>query len=418
MKAASCPARYLHFLLCNGQSKSTAPAAAQTAIYESVVDIPLSNWYGLIPPSLSYLRYDYLAALEAAFGEEMEFRYVLFSENEQVIGFAYFQIFRVGGDQLEEFTETKGPQSFFQKLGYNLAKFIEGQILRPHHRLLLSGNAFLSGAYGYYFHPNIAAQDAHHRLMQAIDSLCRSEAHVFGTLVKDLPVASDHHQPFLNNRFHGFEVEPNMNLALDPSWHTMDDYLNAMHSKYRQRARSAYKKSKPLNRVELSLTEILAHEERLYELYCEVLKPDRFNLKTISKTYFSALKRQLGDRFYVRGYFLNGEIVAFSSMIDCGEMHEAHFIGYETARNHEYKLYQRMLYDFVEAAIKGKAESLALGRTAMAIKSTVGATAEPLSLYLRMKSPFLNRLIRPLLNQVTVEDWVPRNPFKVEKELV
>ncbi|HRW74457.1 MAG TPA: GNAT family N-acetyltransferase, partial [Saprospiraceae bacterium] len=69
----------------------------------------------------------------------------------------------------------------------------------------------------------------------------------------------------------------------------------------------------------------------------------------------------------------------------------------------------------VELAIQHRSTSLIFARTAEEIKSSVGAKAVNLTCYIRHRSSFTNRFIRPLLDYLNpVDDWVPRHPFKQE----
>jgi hypothetical protein len=74
-----------------------------------------------------------------------------------------------------------------------------------------------------------------------------------------------------------------------------------------------------------------------------------------------------------------------------------------------------MLYDLVRAGIDANCQHLVLARTALEIKSSVGAVAHDLHCYLRHHNAVANHFTEPLLDYLNpVEKWEPRHPFKAE----
>ena len=72
-----------------------------------------------------------------------------------------------------------------------------------------------------------------------------------------------------------------------------------------------------------------------------------------------------------------------------------------------------MLYDLLEEAVNTNAKKLDLSRTAMAIKSSVGAIPHKLYLYLKVRNNFLNLFTSKGLKYLIPEiEWEQRNPFK------
>ncbi|MBK7853745.1 MAG: hypothetical protein IPJ79_01465 [Bacteroidetes bacterium] len=61
-----------------------------------------------------------------------------------------------------------------------------------------------------------------------------------------------------------------------------------------------------------------------------------------------------------------------------------------------------------------KSSRLFFGRTALEIKTTVGAKPYPLYTYFRLNNSLLNSMIKPLISRSKTEEWTPRDPFKKE----
>ena len=53
---------------------------------------------------------------------------------------------------------------------------------------------------------------------------------------------------FVDQGFHEFRFLPNMVMGMNPSWTSFEDYLADLQSKYRVRAKRAFKKAKKSRR--------------------------------------------------------------------------------------------------------------------------------------------------------------------------
>jgi hypothetical protein len=125
------------------------------------------------------------------------------------------------------------------------------------------------------------------------------------------------------------------------------------------------------------------------------------------------MKAELGDRFQLYGYEKDGQLIGFFTTIDNGTELEAHFVGYHPTLNAEHQTYLNMLFDMVRLTISGGYKRLILSRTAHEIKSSIGATAEEMSLFFRHDNPILNTFFPKILHFLAPrEKWQPRQPFK------
>jgi hypothetical protein len=243
--------------------------------------------------------------------------------------------------------------------------------------------------------------------MEAIASQWPLRIHA--VMLKDL-LLNDHPQA------HGYAplpVQPNMVLQLDESWQHFEDYLEAMSSKYRVRARRARKKGLDLERREMPLEEIESRRQEMFDYYQSIARQSDFNTIVLPPDYFVEWKKRFTSRFRVWGYFEGEEFVGFSTAIYNDHELEAHYLGFDQSYNGSHQLYLNMLYDLVEEAIIGKNDQLIFSRTALEIKSSVGATPEVLHCWVRARIviarpllPIVARFIAPL------PDWVQRHPFK------
>jgi hypothetical protein len=163
----------------------------------------------------------------------------------------------------------------------------------------------------------------------------------------------------------------------------------------------------------LDLNEILQCEEKIYDLYFHVAKNAPFNTFLLSKNHFSSLKRHLNTDFLFYGYFLNGALIGFNTLIKNGDAMDTYFLGYDETIQREKMLYLNMLYDMIAYSIKKKYKKIIFGRTALEIKSSVGAAPENMFGYVKHNNPLIHWQMPLIFNALQPKtDWTKRNPFK------
>lgn len=339
----------------------------------------------------------------------MAFRYLVFFQGDRAIGGAPCQILEV------DFRRSYRPQ--IPPRG--LQKLLTQWISSFQYRVLVCGNSAITGSHGYWFIELEESQQVQvlEEGMQVLqDQLNQEGLRITGTFIKDYdPREYSILTDYLTKRgYQGIEFQPAMDLPLDPSWTSIDDYLEALSSKYRVRFRRARKKAKGLQRLMLNLEDIEREEERIFALYKEVADAAELNVIFLPKNYFSNLKRHLGDRFRLKGYYLDHELVGFCSAIISEEGVEAHYLGFTEEVNHRTQLYLNILFSLVEMGIAAKAPVLHFARTAMEIKSSVGAQPIDLRAYFKFRNPVWRWLFKQAYSTLQPEapTWKQRHPFK------
>ncbi|OWY22473.1 GNAT family N-acetyltransferase [Sphingobacteriales bacterium UPWRP_1] len=402
---------------------ATVTATIIHTVYSSVSDIDAEEWDSVFGKSENLpLQHAYLLALEQSNEGKIDFRYVLFRRNSRAVGVACFQLFEVSGSEAlktsaieqQQAEPAKGVREsamqWVKKISFN-------RINRLNLRMLICGNALMTGEYGFYFTPQIPDADAVELVRQVIDQTERQEA-AAGKKI-DLVLVKDFKQQrnlvaetLLKRGYRKISFQPNMVMHLQPEWLTFEHYLSDMSSKYRVRAKRVLKKGAEMERKDFDATAIEQQLPAIYSFYTEVADSMDFNLLSASPRYFAELKKQLGHRFRLIAYCLNGQMVGFITAI-AGKQHmEVHFTGYNHPLNRDYAIYSNILYDMVKLGIEHRVQTISFGRTALEIKSTVGATGEDMPAFIKHRSRLVNRLLIPLINQFNQEAWIPRHPFK------
>jgi hypothetical protein len=387
------------------------------AVYESVSMINKEHWNSIVGYGSEFLKIPFLTVLEKESPDNMRFHYAIIYDKSSPVAISYFQVIDFSSESFGSMLEQENKEfSCFitDYLKKHLTNHIKRNADKINMRLLICGNAYVSGEHGFTCLPEISKTDAIDALADVIYRIGRAEklrGKIAAVLVKDFYSSSIEHAAELEEyKYHDFLVEPNM--IVDIQWRTFDEYLNAMSKKYRNRAKGIVKKGIGIERREYTEDDILANAQKIQVLFNNVHLKAKFRMASLTSAYFAELKRTLGEKFTFIGYYHNDELIGFRSTFILKDAIEAHFIGLNYELNKELDLYQNILYDYIIEAIENNKKQLFLGRTASEIKSTVGAEAYELTCYIRHRNPLSNRIIKPFVDYLKPTEWVPRNPFK------
>ncbi len=284
-------------------------------------------------------------------------------------------------------------------------------------KILISGNTFISGEHGVFIKNNQDKKIIIKELAKAIlhfmnsDKNLKKEIDAF--LLKDFINESLFITDELKDyNYHPFSVEPNMKFDLNENWQTFDDYLAAMKTKFRVKAKKALSLSTDI-KIENVTSENIANQlPEMTSLYKKVSSNADFNLGDFNLETYRDFKEKLGENYILKTYWLNNKIVGFVSGVINQNSLDAHFVGIDYQLNREYAIYQRMLYDYVEIAISKKLKIINFGRTASEIKSSVGAQAQDLTMYVRHKKSITNRILKLFLQRIQPTPFQEKSPFK------
>jgi Acetyltransferase (GNAT) domain len=350
-------------------------------------------------------RVDYLKALENAPSSNLSPRYLLVSREGKVVGGLVLQVVLLDtAKQIRELRELQGGN-----LWQRLRRWAAGCGC---FRMLVWGNTLLTGEHSEWWNlPENEIPAARHEVLRYLPRLAKTEgASVF--------LAKDHYakDEALNHAgYHPIDFQPAMYFQLDPSWKNMQDYLDAMTSKYRVRARKAFQKAEGLVFRELDLRQIGLFQDDIYRLYMQIINAADFNLSAVAPSYFYQMKSQLGEDFQLCACFKQDQLLGFFTTFKNGDELEANFIGFEKEANREHQLYLNMLYRMVEKGIQERVKMIDFARTAMEIKSSVGAVAQQAYIYMRHRNKWLNQVLPMAVRFVEPKvEWVARNPFREE----
>ncbi len=377
------------------------------AFYDKVEDLFSDIPLGWSAPDL-FLQQPYLTALEENPPLGMKFLFILFRKNTRVVGLAACQILHFKGGKSLHFPQKTS--CFVTALGNYLKKSVANKV---EFDTLICGSLLLTGEHGFWVEN--MEREAAHALMEAALTQAQNHLNEQGTKVT-ATVVKDYYTPsesLVSNGFVEYVIQPNMLMKLSQNWKKQEDYLSDLQSKYRIRAKRAFKRLEPIEKRVLSATNLAQEAARIYELYQNIASEAGFNTIQLHPNYLVELKKYLPEAYQVVGYYLDNQLIAFYSTIKNGDELEAHFLGYDKTLNPEKQIYLNMLFDIIATGIEQQASSIVFARTASEIKSSVGAVAHEMFCYLRHHKPLTNRLLGTIFDYLNPEEeWLPRHPFK------
>ena len=389
-------------------------------IYHSIHDVS-EDWNIAAPAKNIFLQKTYLQVLEDSPPNDVHFIYMLFYKKSKPIGVSIAQIGNFSADKSinENENEEKGKRCPFSIITDFIKSFVAKKV---DIKAMVVGNALLTGEHhNIYFQDGEVTDEEECNILNGALKLVEKELdkksiHISLFYLKEYherqrPVAQK--MLIQKHKFHEFTAQPNMILNFREGWESFDDYLAAMSSKYRVRVKRAFKKGAAIERKDFTVDDIRKNLPKIFELYEWIADASVFNLVKLNPDYFVGLKEKLGDDFKMTGYYIDGEFVAFFTTIKNHHELEAHFLGYNESFNRPHQMYLNILYDIIKIAFDQKCSEVVFARTALEIKSSVGAEPHQMYWYLRHRNSFSNRFLSQIVDYLNPKDeWTQRKPFK------
>lgn len=370
-------------------------------IFNSIKELP-EEWNSIIAQHNIMLSEEYFRVLEESKPINMKYSFVGFFSDEDLIGGAVFQYLN--------FIEHKS----FQKgeVLCSIRNFLAKQLSKD---VMILGNNMLTGQNGFYFNTlKISTEKA----ITILNEASKGVANVLGKT--SLVIYKDYQKSFLKNfdeeefkSFYRFSVQPNMILNIKPEWKSFEDYSNDLSKKYQARLKSAKKKIDGIQKIELDIKSIKKYQNEMNILYQNVAENAPFNTFFLKENHFESMKQNLQKNFKVFGYFFNEKLIGFYTLILNNNDIDTYFLGYDKEIQKEKQIYLNMLFDMTEFGISNQFKRIVFGRTALEIKSTIGA--EPVEIFGLIKhnnkaiNPFMEKIFTSLNPKV---EWIQRKPFK------
>ena len=374
-------------------------------IYNSTAQLPIT-WNDLAVSTI-FLSKKYLEVLEKSSPENMICHFIGIFENDTLVGIALSQFLDL--NKLESFGErdkcikTAIRNFVFRNFGSHV---------------LVIGNNMLTGQNSYALSDSINKKKALQALNAATADLKKTfkakgkKIHI--TTYKDFNKQEINHFaiPEFKNDYQ-FSTQPNMIFTINVNWKSEQDYIDSLSKKYRDQYKRARKKADIIEKRKLHLEDIIALEDTIYDLYIHVAKNAPFNTFFLPKNHFRIFKEIFKDKFLFYGYFINEKLVGFNTLIKNGDVMDTYFLGYNESIQREKMLYLNMLYDMIAYSINKGFKEIVFARTALEIKSSVGAKPVKMYGFIAHSNRIINSYMPKIFKYLEPETiWQERNPFK------
>ncbi len=374
-------------------------------LYSSADKLP-KNWDELAINNV-FLSQKYLEILDISKPENMECFYIGLYDKEELIGISIAQYLNL--NELPTFKTKDG--CLKSSIKRFLFKNFSSQVL-------FIGNNMLTGQNAYFFNPSVDKKEALKSLKLAsneIKSILKSQhkkTHIITFKDFDKENLPDFETPIFKKNYR-FSTQPNMIFDVAEHWKCEQDYIDALSKKYRDQYKRARKKLDGIEKRKMNLDDILEYEDKIYELYLHVAQNAPFNTFYLTKNHFSVFKEKLNHDFLFYGYFLHNELVGFNTLIKNGTALDTYFLGYDATIQQEKMLYLNMLYDMIAYSINKGFKKIIFARTALEIKSSVGAKPKEIYGFMDHQINFLNSQMHFFFDYFEPKThWNQRNPFK------
>lgn len=379
-------------------------------IFTSANAVSEEIWFFLSTTKSLYFSKAYLLSLEENH-PNINFLYVVcLDKKKKLMGFLSVQQFNFSFDKLEN-----DWQNTLKKLSAIARKLRIIPKEKPL-KIMNCGLPFVSGNHGLFLNDMADKKKVLKKMIlniQQYNQECFSKNPIDILIVKDFTKDSlSTTNELISLGYYAFNVEPTMVFKSKPSWTSFEDYLHDLKTKFRVKAKKALQLSKELDVIDLDLDSIKKELPEITRLYKKVTSKAGFNLIDFNPKSYVDLLSKLDKNYFVKIYRFNGKLVGFLSGILHNNKIDAHFVGIDYALNKQLAIYQRMLYDYISLAIENKIEIINFGRTASDIKSSVGATPEHLTVYIRHRKSIRNKFLQLFLHRIQPSEFNQKFPFK------
>lgn len=363
------------------------------------------------------LSIPYLTALEESKPENMSMMYGYCTRSGNTL--ALFQLQNVAFDaekRLKLQMETGKSSTLSDKIALAIKLFVARKV---NLNASILGNLMTAGPYGLVFSDSLNAEERCSLISELSFILLKNSKHLSNSqiiVVKDIDPLIRLNKNYIAShlRLNEFTIQPSMKLYLRDHWRTLENYQSDLESKYRTKVKKVLKYRDNLKVIDADLESLLKYEYKLFELYKQVAEAAGFNIVELTQHYLSTIKKFEPEKFKVKLIINEGQPIAFYSYFLDGDLMNAHFVGYSKSHNKAFELYHNLLLYYLDDAIENGVKSIEFARTALEIKSSLGAEPIDYYCYLSHESRIINRLVPGILDLLKpVEVWKPRSPFKL-----
>lgn len=293
-------------------------------------------------------------------------------------------------------------------------RIMHGRDGRFRFRVRVVGTVLGSGVHGQCWSRDVAAVDAQRWLEETVfESVGIDGGRAPGVvMLKDEPIDREGPRTVRIPGWIPLEFDPEMVFHLQPDWTNFDAYLAELKTKARTKINRILALSESFEIRPWSLPQLEQGADVLIALYRKVYERSGFRLGSLHAAELIASKRIWGDDFVVNVYYHDEKIMGFQCAYVGAEETEAFFVGFDPELIKTHAIYQRMLVEFICLGVSRRSKRVNMGRTALEIKSSVGALPRRLQCDVRFKNRLFHRLVHAYTRGYEPAALSLRQPWK------
>lgn len=340
-----------------------------------------AEWDSLVPRDLPHLRAGFLNACQES---EMilDPLYLLVYRGDELVAAAVAYTLFVDAAQ----TMSPGRRRWVRRIRRFFPRYKMSS-------LRICGSPVSNGESGIYLDPRLTPAERREAFdliaRQVIDSSNLGQT-IFFKEFNDEEI--DRYASDLEENHGFFSGDPGPGTRLDLRWPSFDDYLAAMHKRYRARIRKDMKISEPLEFVLLdSFAELAPTAARLYR---EVVENAPFTLQVADERFFAAVSDFDQARLLVARDRETGEVLGVNLLLFGDTCMHNLYIGFNYARNDQFHTYFALVEHSLRVSFENKCRVCYLGQASYEFKARLGAVPYRLVSYLKHRIPAAHRALR------------------------
>ena len=288
-------------------------------------------------------------------------------------------------------THVQSERSWFS----GISKLLHGKDGRFQFRVRVVGTVLGSGEHGQCWSPDVSASEARRLLTETVFEPHRLDGVQVPrvVMIKDQPIWGEARREVQHQGWTPLEFDPEMLFHVNPEWDHFEDYMQALKTKSRTKIKRIMALSSDFELRTLSSDELTGRCHELISLYQGVYERSGFRLGSLHADELLTSKAEWGDDFVVTVYELGGVLKGFQCAYVGSEETEAFFVGFDPELRKTHAIYQRMLVEFICLGVERGSQRVNMGRTALEIKSSVGAMPRRLMCEVRFRNPLFHAVV-------------------------
>ncbi len=198
----------------------------------------------------------------------------------------------------------------------------------------------------------------------------------------------------------GFTRVPSMPMTkLSIVYRDFDDYMTrALTSSIRRKLRRKFKIAASAPRIEMSiLGDVTPIIDELYPLYVDVYERSALHFERLTKEFFCKIGRAMPDKATFFVWRQQGRAVAFCLAMFEGDAFYPEYVGFDYSVALQIHLYHYVVRDMISWAIDQGFVWLRSSGLNYDPKLHLRHRLDPIDLYVRHRSPVINRLLKQVL---------------------